>query len=145
MSIPHNLSTQLEKLRQLNLSIRQQLEAAEACIPAINEQIAQLAVVGLVRDAAFMGQIVYDKAYGAIPSETDGSLLLQAALLVPEGFGLIAWDREAFLAFREEGPGYRDARLQFNHFDELDGALRALLLPQVAILLERLLVVVGRP
>ena len=144
MAIPHNLSSQIEKLRHLNLSIRQQLEAAEACIPEINEQIAQLSVVGLISDAAFMGPIVYDKVYGAIPSETDGSLLLQTALLVPEGLGIIAWDREAFLAFRGEGPGYREARLQFNRFDQLEGALRALLLPHAAMLLERLLVVVGR-
>lgn len=66
-------------------------------------------------------------------------ILLQAALLVPEGFGLVAWDRDEFLSFREQGPGVRDARLRFVPFDELDSALKVLLLPQIEPLLARLI------
>jgi hypothetical protein len=138
LTSPSNLSLQLETLRQLNLTLRQQLEAAEARVPAINEQIAQLAGIGLIQDAALLGEVVYDKAYSPVPNPTDGSLVLQAAILIPGGLGLVAWDREEFLAVRDQGPGYRDTHLRFVSFDELGSALKALLLPQVEPLLDRL-------
>jgi len=79
------------------------------------------------------------KACGPIPSESDGSLLLQAALLVPEGFGIIAWDREEYLAARNSSPRNREARLRFVPFNELGSALKTLLLPQIDPLLAELL------
>jgi hypothetical protein len=142
LTTPSNLSLHLETLRQLNLTLRQQLEAAEARVPAINEQIAQLVGIGLIQDAALLGEVVYDKAYSPIPTPTDGSLVLQAAILIPGGLGLVAWDREEFLAVRNQGPGYRDTHLRFVPFDELGSALKALLLPQVEPLLDRLLSIV---
>jgi hypothetical protein len=141
MTMPSGLTAKLAVLKDLNLSLRQLLEAAEAKIPPLNEQILQLATIDLVRDAALLGEMIYDKAYGPIPSETDNSLLLQVALLVPEGLGLVAWDREEFLALRGEGPGYRGARLRFVPFNELGSALKAMLLPHVEPLLDRLLVI----
>ena len=139
MAISRSLTDQLGELRELNLSIRKQLETVESRVPSINVQVSQLAAIHLIRDAALLGEIVYDRAYGPIPSHSDGGLLLQAALLVPEGLGLVAWDCEEFLSFREQGPGVRDARLRFVPFDELDGALKVLLLPQIEPLLARLI------
>ena len=99
MAVPHSFADQLGALRELNLSIRKQLEVVESRVPLINVQDSQLAAVHLICDAALLGEIVYDRAYGPIPSQSDGGLLLQAALLVPEGLGLVAWDCEEFLSF----------------------------------------------
>jgi hypothetical protein len=143
VTLPPNLTSSLSAIQQLNLSLRQQLELAEAQVPALNEQIAQLGGIDLIRDAAILGEVIYDRAYSADSSPADGSLLLQAAILVPGGIGLVAWDREEFLVFRgHERPGYRDAQPRFVAFGDLGSALKAMLLPQIEPLLARLLVIV---
>lgn len=131
---------QLNSLRQLNVNIRHQLELVEARIPPLNELISQLAGVELLIDTALLGDIVFDRAYTPIPNYSDGSQLLQAAILIPSGMGLVLWDREEYLAFRDyEGPRFQDIHLRFSAFEELSPALKVLLLPQVDVLVEVLL------
>jgi hypothetical protein len=134
---------QLETLKQLNLSLRSQLELAEARIPPLNEQLTQLARIEFIHNEALFGAFVYHRAYSN-PGAGDGSLLLQAAILVPDGIGLVAWDREEHLSLDgPDGPTYRDARPRFIVFHELDHAQKALLLPQVEPLVDQLLVHIG--
>lgn len=79
-----NLNERLRQLREFNTELRQQLEAAEACIPPINDAIEQLARVGLVHDQAFLGPIVYERGYSDRTGPHTSGQVLQSALLVSE-------------------------------------------------------------
>jgi hypothetical protein len=91
-----------------------------------------------------LGDLVHESLY-SVPIFGDGSQLFQAAILIPGGLGLVAWDREHYLSLQgPEGPGYHDARPRFTSFDDLGPALKGLLLNQVEPLLDRLLPLMRR-
>jgi hypothetical protein len=133
------VSAQLEMLKQLNLQIRLDLEQAEAKIPALNEQIDQLSRTGLLDGEAVLGDVIFTRAYYEQP-EREGGLVMQAAVLVPGGFGVVEWDSDDYLTVSESyGPSFAQARTRFRGFGDLEPALRARLLSQVESILNRLL------
>ncbi len=126
-------------LRQFNLQIRLQLEQAEAKIPALNEQIDQLSRTGLLQGEAVLGNVMCSRGYYNQPENSSG-LVIQAAALVPGGFGVVDWDTDDYRAVSESaGPSFSQARLRFRAFDQLEPALRAMLLPHVEPILNQLL------
>ncbi len=135
----HRPPSQLEILKDFNLWLRGQLALAETRVPKLNDQIEQLARMGLLENETLLGDVIYTRPY-TDPQATDGSLLIQAALLVPGGIGLVEWDRDHYLeTYRSPLPMESGARVRFRPFDVLEPALKALLLPQVEVLLSRLL------
>jgi hypothetical protein len=93
--------------------IRHQLEVAEACVPAINDQIAQLAKTGLTADDVIWGDVVFEQACTSPPG-TDASHLLQVALLIPGGLGIVRWDREEYLrSWHESSVDMTPSRFQY--------------------------------
>ena len=78
----HRPPGQLEILKDFNLWLRGQLALAETKVPMLNDQIEQLARMGLLENETLLGDVIYTRAYSD-PWATDGSLLSQAALLVP--------------------------------------------------------------
>jgi hypothetical protein len=136
-----NLNSQLDALQQFNLSMRRQLELAEAEIPILNDQIAQFARTGLLFDKALVGNILYSRAYSN-PEAGSGGMLMQAALLVPGGFGLFEWDTDEYVAIEQSRTlSAIEARIHFRPFEELEPAFKALLLSQVEHLLGQLLTI----
>jgi hypothetical protein len=125
-------------LREANLKIRHQLETAEACIPEINDQIAQIAKLGLIADDIFWGDVVFEQSCTSPPG-TDASHLLQVVLAIPGGLGIVRWERDEYRrAWHESATDIANARRGFVPFAELEPALKALLLPQAEPLLSRL-------
>src|SRR5262249_44121917 len=121
--------------------VRRQLELAEATIPILNDQIAQLARTGLLANEAIFGDVLYRRGYSD-PDASDRNLLIQAALLVPGGFGLIEWDGDEYLDIeRSRTLSVAEARIRFRQFDGLEPAFKALLLSQVEYLMGRLLTI----
>lgn len=130
----------VEQLRQLNLSLRLQLEQAEARIPVINELIERLAAIELVSETALLGLVIYEKHYSSQSGPQDSSQVLQAVLMIPGGFGVICWDVEEYLAFRDHPPeDLSNLFLKYVPFDSCVSAVKALLLPQVEPLMELLM------
>lgn len=131
----------IDRLRQLNLSLRVQLEQAEARVPGINDLINQLATIELVTETALLGLVIYEGHYSILTGPHDSGQIVQAALMIPGGFGVIYWDSEEFESFRNS-PLENEAELfcRFVPFDICPSAIKALLLPQVQPLLELLLV-----
>lgn len=130
----------LEKLRMLNLVLRLRLEQAEARIPGINDLIQQLFTIELVPETALLGLVIFERHYSARTGPQDSSQILQSALLIPGGLGVIFWDSEEYLAFRNHPPeNLQELFLKFVPFDRCGSAVKALLLPQVEPLMERLL------
>ena len=108
-------------------------------IPRINEAIARLAELDLIPETALIGHIVHERHYAPETGNTD-SQVLQAALLVPRGIGLVFWSTDEYMAFRDSGNDLGGDRLvPFLPWDELDSPIRALLFPHLESLLNRLI------
>lgn len=130
----------VEQLRQLNLSLRIQLEQAEARIPGINDLIEQLATIELVSETALLGLVIYEKHYSALNGPQDSGQVLQSVLMIPGGIGVICWDTEEYLAFRDHPPDdLSELFLKYVPFNSCVSAVKALLLPQVEPLMELLM------
>jgi len=127
----------IQQLRQLNLSLRIQLEQAEARIPDINELIEQLAAIELISETALLGLVIYEKHYSALSGPHDSSQVIQSALMIPGGIGVVCWDTEEYLAFRDNPPeDLSELYIKYVPFDSCASAVKALLLPQVEPLME---------
>jgi hypothetical protein len=138
MSNVSRICRQIEQLQEINLRLRQQLEQAELLLPIVDQLIGQLAVIELLPSTAILGRILLDEPVTG-PVDSDGSRLLQAAILVPGGVGVVIWDREHYLSFRnQEQPGYQDALPRFEPFESQPSGIKSLLLPEVLSLLEQL-------
>lgn len=130
----------LERLRQLNLSLRLQLDQAEARIPAINDLIEQLGAIDLLCEAALLGLVIYERHYDLSKGPRDSGQVLQSALMIPGGIGVLLWDTDEYLAFRSDpDPNEASLFLKFVPFDDCEGAVKALLLPQIEPLMELLM------
>jgi hypothetical protein len=62
---------------------------------------------------------------------------VQAALLVPEGLGVVLWDSDHYAEMCDLPDGL-EADTRFRAFARCEPAVRALLLPHIEPLLERL-------
>ena len=134
-----SLTERIRQLQQLNVNLRQQLEVAEHHLPAINEQIRSLADLDIVAGIALLGTVVYDRAYGH-DGPIDSNQILQAAILIPQGFGVCMWDSEEYFRVRQQPRiSHGTIQMKFVPFDECGSAVKALLLPHVEPLLDRLM------
>lgn len=119
------------ELRQLTDVARPRLEAADEVLIAVNVLVDQLAQSELLNETALLGRII-----DVQPNRQDGRLL-QAALLVPGGLGIVVWDAAEYWAMRNRSrqPGRR-MFIDFLPLDLCDTADKELLLPQVRPLLD---------
>ena len=130
----------IEQLQQLLLRVRSQLDQADAHISVVNEVIASIASLQLVSDRTFLGHVVHSKDYAPRFQPADSGIVLQAALNIPQGLGIAAWDSDTFAELRQASDGLEWNRgSTFVPYHELEPAIRALLLPQVESLLLRLI------
>ncbi len=91
-------------------------------------------------ERTLLGLVVHMREYSPESQPNDSGLVLQAALDIPRGFGIAAWDSGNYAELRRSPEGLEFQRsLNFVPFDELEPAIRALLLPQVESLLLRLI------
>lgn len=149
-SIGINLTThqksRVSQLRELNLLLRGRFEQAEAQIPPINDQIARLSRVRLLHKTALLGPVIYQRNYSDVNGPHESGQILQVALLIPGGIGIVSWDSKEYAALREPGrPPEAEAFRYFLPFDECDPAIRGLLLPHMEPLLEQLVLRIQPP
>jgi hypothetical protein len=131
------LGESVDRLKALNATIARACEQAEAHITEANRLVDQLAQSGLPNPTILLGRVVLRRAYSPRPGGDDSGEVLQAALAVPGGFGIVAWDSEE-LAELSEMPDTMEsvARGYFIPFADCEPALRGMLGKQA----ERLLV-----
>jgi hypothetical protein len=138
------LQSKIDKLKQLNLSIRKQLKEAELRIPEINAQIRALTALGSHDQVAIEGDIVTTLAYLPNLGPSDSCQIYQAVLVASEGIGVAIIDLEDFLE-RQRNPDSDIAlSARFQAFDDCSSFVKAALLPHVDPLLERLLHILGQ-
>ena len=130
----------LSQLRELLLQMRSQLDQADAHIPEINNVVRSIAELRIVAERTLLGHVVHIQEYSPQPQPVDSGIVLQAALDIPRGIGIAAWDTEAYHQLRQSTEGLEcQSSLNFIAFDDLEAAIRALLLPHVESLLVRLI------
>jgi len=130
----------IEQLRLLDLSLRSQLELAEARVQSINEVIVHLAEAQVVSETAIVGLIIYEGLNNVLTESINSGQVVQAALTVPYGFGVINWSSEEFASFRKTPTPDAAGLIQlFVPFDRCPTGIKALLLPHVQPLLDLLL------
>lgn len=127
-----------EQLASLNLQIKHDMECAEAKVERVNLLIRELGNTGLLKRPIFLGGTysgTYDPAFGP----HDSGQVTQAALLVPEGFGVCRWDTEEWNRLEQSQEGFEPhARICFESFESCSPAEKKFLLPFVDEMLEDL-------
>ena len=95
----------VEQLQDLIVRLRSQLEQSEAHIPTVNSAIQRLAELDLVTPQTLLGNVVHTQCYPADSGITDAGLVLQVALKIPEGLGIVTWDSEQYMTLRQSPEG----------------------------------------
>jgi hypothetical protein len=133
------LSERAAELARLAATIRSGLEEAEATIPAINEQLNQLALLGIASHQV-EGPSIYARPSGLSNDHDDDVCVFQALLLMPGGVGAAVWKAEEYnehllCSFGEQS----DLRDRFLPYVKLLPVVRAMLVKHVDHMLGRLL------
>ena len=118
-----------EQLASLNLQIRHDMEQAEAKAERVNQLVHELGETGLLTDQVVLGSF-FERAYDASDSAHDSGQIVQAALLVPDGFGICLWDMVEYAGLRNSQDGLEaHARAKFQPFEACSAVEKKLLLP----------------
>src|SRR5438045_1864817 len=98
------LNRHLEVLQRLNLTLRGQLEVAEAAIGPINRQIQQLADLGWGRTVIIEGSVIMEQTYERGFGDDNSAQLIQAVLIFLGGIGVTYRDAESWGDQNADGP-----------------------------------------
>ena len=133
------LSERAAELARLAATIRSGLEEAEATIPAINDQLSQLAMLGIPSHQVD-GPSIYARPAGLSNDRDDEVCVFHAVLLMPGGIGAAAWNAEEYnehllCSFGEQ----TDLRGRFLAYGKLLPVVRAMLVKHVDLMVGSLL------
>jgi hypothetical protein len=133
------LSEQATELAKLAATIRSGLEEAESTIPAINDQLSQLSMLGIASHQV-EGPSIYARPAGLTNDNSDDVCVFQAVLLMPGGIGAAAWNAEEYnehllCSFGEQV----DLRDRFLPYTKLLPVVRAMLVKHAAHMVSSLL------
>jgi hypothetical protein len=133
------LSGRAEELGRLTDLIRTSLSLADSSIPAINEQLDELAAMGL-DNLELEGPLVYSRTAGCSPNFDDARVIFAATLVMPGGLGCTIWSAEEYAErYGESGHEPPDLRERFAPYDRLPAIVRATLPAHAPKLLVQLL------
>lgn len=117
-------------------------DSAKARLAELNEWICLLAMSGVVDGQVVLGKEVLSLSYRPCEGGHDSGPCLQAALIVPEGLGVIQMDSDAFVSLQSITDGIAaNARSSFVPLMECRPVVLQWLLPQIDGLVERMMTV----
>lgn len=129
----------IQQLQELSIRLRSQLDQSEAHIVSLNHVVGSIADLNLVTEQVLLGHVVHMRDYTPSAGITDSGIVLQAALSIPGGLGIVTWDTDVYARARLSPDGlHGEGHHRFMEYASLDPAIRALLLPHVESLLTRL-------
>jgi hypothetical protein len=132
-----SLTKHAAQLARLAMMIRIGLESAEAAIPGINDQLAELATMGLT-DFQVEGPAIYCRPAGPSSAYDDSFVVYQAAIIQPGGVGAVVWDATDYEAHTSPPHGEPvDLKPGFLGYERCPPIVRALLVAHAGRLLER--------
>lgn len=127
-----------DRLRAWDLGVRRLAEQAEARVAEADDLVRALHRAGRVRPAVILGPVMGVRPYDPGHGPEDSGQVIQAALLVPEGVGVLFWDTEDLHQFPPGPDRDREARRLFTPLADLRPLMRVQLLPYAAELLTKL-------
>ncbi len=89
------LNGRAEELAHLVDLIRASVSLADSAIPPINQQLVELAELG-VDNIELEGPALYSRTSNPWPAFDDGRVVYAAALIMPGGLGCTSWDDEEY-------------------------------------------------
>jgi hypothetical protein len=95
MTMNDTLAGQAEELARLASLIRTGLAEAESTIPMINEQLTELADLGITQ-FEIEGPSVYCRVAGTSGAVTDDHVVYAAVLVMPGGIGATRWAADEY-------------------------------------------------
>lgn len=121
------LSERAAELARLAATVRSGLEEAEAIIPPLNDQLSELAMLGVAHHQV-EGPSVYARPAGLSNDTDDAIVVFQAVLLMPGGIGAATWSGDDFNEYRNCSYGEQtDLRERFVPYAKLPPIVRATL------------------
>jgi hypothetical protein len=128
-----------DQLNQFNLRLRRQLEVAELLIPKLNRMLDNLQPVQFADNVMFSAGIVFLHPYEPGHGPADSTQTSHAVLRIPDGIGALILDSEELYLLEQQCPGNPVLpKSRFVGFDECPDGVKAVLLPKVPELLDRL-------
>jgi hypothetical protein len=127
MSMNDTLAGQAEELARIVSLIRIGLAEADLKIPAINEQLAELADLGITQ-FEIEGPSLYCRVAGTSGALSDDHFVYAAALIMPGGIGATRWDADEYTERYGDSP-HESPQLscRFVPFEECPPVVRAML------------------
>jgi hypothetical protein len=133
------LAERAGELARLATTIRSGIEQAEAMIPALNQQLAELDLLGVTRHQV-EGPGLYGRPAGLSNDLDDSAIVFQAVLLMPGGIGVAEWTSDDYSEHQHCSHGEPvDLRDRFVPYGKLPLIVRALLVPHASQLIGNLL------
>lgn len=133
------LSERAGELDRLAATIRSGLEQAEAMIPALNQQLAELDLLGVTRHQV-EGPSLYGRPAGLSNDTDDAAIVFQAVLLMPGGIGAAEWSADDYSEYQHRAHGEPvDLRTRFVPYGKLPLIVRAMLVKHASQLIGSLL------
>ena len=106
----------IQQLQALIIRLRSQLNRAEAHVPTLNSVIARLTELNLIPERTLLGHIVHMRDYEPGSGIIDSGMVLQAALQIPGGLGIVVWDTEEYVRIRNTPEGLIVSVTETNDF-----------------------------
>lgn len=131
-----DLDELLELLRLSLLRLRHQLEIAEARVPRWNQLVQELWRAGLMSQTAILGRVLETRPYAPVEGGHSSRQVVQAALLIPGGVGVLHWDTEDFALHSRISDGL-ESHAWTHHvpFDRCEPAYQVLLANELPMLI----------
>jgi hypothetical protein len=137
--MPEILHKRIAHLAHVVSTLRNGLQAAEACIPAINEHLADLATLGIV-DFQIEGPTIYCRPAGVSSLHDDEFVIYQAALVMPGGIGAAIWGSTEYHEHTSRPYGEPvDLAPRFAPYEKCPPLVRAMLIGHTGRMLENLM------
>ena len=126
-------------LSRLVTIVRSNLDNAEALIPLINQQLSELAAMG-VSDLQVEGPAVYSRPHGLSAAQTDDHYIYQAVVVMPGGIGAVIWNSSDFADYGSRPYGEPvNLAPHFIEFAKCPPVVKALLVTHASRMLQSLM------
>jgi hypothetical protein len=133
------LSRRADELAILAGLLRSSVALADSAIPPINEQLAELAAMG-VDDVEIEGPLVFARAASNSPAFDDARIVWAVALVAPHGLGGTLWDADDHAArYGDSNCEPPHLRPRFVPFERCPPIVRAMLPAHAPKLIAQLL------
>jgi len=133
------LSERAGQLQRLATTIRTGLDQAESAIPSINQQLAELARLGM-SDFQIEGPTIYCRPMGFSSMHGDEWVIYQAAIVMPGGIGASIWDATEYAEHSNRPYGDPvDLAPRFVTYLACPPLVRAMLVAHASAMLDRLM------